>query len=234
MDADRITLPHPETATSRVGRLAIAAAALAALAFFVTTAVPYLRLDPGVLARYASRRAWVLVHVAAAGVALLSGPVQLWLGLSRRGTRVHRWLGRIYVFHVGIGSIAAFYLAANTDLGWGFGTGITGLAVAWTVTTFMAVAAISRGAVEQHREWMIRSYVVTFAFVTFRVAWTVLKVAGIGTLSEQLAACSWFCWAVPLLAAEVVIQGRRILAYHPPAPATTREPVHRTTISVNG
>jgi uncharacterized membrane protein len=233
MDASRITLPHPETTASRVALLAITMAALAALAFFVHTAVPYLRLDPGVLARYASRRGWVLVHIAAAGVALLTGPVQLWLGISRRGTRVHRWLGRIYVVHVGIGSIAAFYLAANTELGWGFGTGITGLGVAWVVTTGMAIAAISRGAIEQHREWMIRSYVVTFAFVTFRVAWTVLKAAGIGTLSEQLAMCSWFCWAVPLLATEVVIEGRRLLAYRP-APAATREPVHRTTISVNG
>ena len=213
MNASRITLPHAEPAANRAGLIAISMAALAALGFFITTAVPYLALDPGVLARYASRRGWVLVHVAAGGVALLTGPVQLWLGISRRARRVHRWLGRIYVAHVAIGSLAAFYLAAHTELGWGFGTGITALGLAWIVTTGLAVAAVLRGAIEQHREWMIRSYVVTFAFVTFRAFWSVLQAAGIGTLAEQLATSSWFCWAVPLLVTEVVIQGRRIRAY---------------------
>jgi len=213
MNANRIALPHPETAATRVGLIAVSMAALAALTFFVTTAVPYLALDPGVLARYASRRSWVLVHIAAGSVALLTGPVQLWLGISRRARRVHRWLGRIYVACVGIASIVAFYLAAHTELGWGFGTGITGLALAWVVTTGVAVAAISRGAIGQHREWMVRSYVVTFAFVTFRLFWSVLEIAGIGTLAEQLATSSWFCWAVPLLVTEVVIQSRRIRAY---------------------
>ena len=216
MNASNIALPHPETAASRVGPIVLSIAALAALAFFVTTALPYLLLDPGVLARYASRRGWVLVHIAAGGVALLTGPVQLWLGISGRGTRFHRWLGRIYVAHVATASIAAFYLAAHTDLGWGFGTGITGLGLAWIVTTGLAVAAVLRGAIEQHREWMVRSYVVTFAFVTFRAFWSVLETAGIGTLPEQLAASSWFCWAVPLLVTEVVIQGRRIRAHPTP------------------
>ena len=123
---------------------------------------------------------------------------------------MHRRLGVAYVASVGVGSIAAFYLAARTDLGWMFGAGITGLGVAWVVTTTMAIAAVRRGLIEQHQDWMIRSYVVTFAFVTFRVLWTLLQFAGIGTLREQLGVCSWFCWAVPLLVAEAALQGRKM------------------------
>jgi uncharacterized membrane protein len=189
-------------------------AAVVALGFFTSTALPYLLLDPAVLARYEPRRAWLLVHVAAGGVALLTGPVQLWLGLANRAMHVHRRLGLAYVSAVAIGSAAAFYLAAHTSLGWGFGTGITGLGIAWVVTTAMAVAAIRRGCVDQHREWMLRSYVVTFAFVTFRAMWAVLKAAGIGTLAEQLAMASWFCWAAPLLVVEVAIQARGLRAAH--------------------
>ena len=96
----------------------------------------------------------------------------------------------------------------------GFGTGITGLGIAWIVTTTLAIVAIRRGFIEQHREWMIRSYVVTFAFVTFRAMWTVLQAAEVGTLQEQLAMSSWFCWAVPLLIVETVLQGRRIFHAH--------------------
>jgi uncharacterized membrane protein len=150
---------------------------------------------------------------------LLTGPVQLWLGISNRARNVHRRLGRIYVAAIAIGSVAAFYLAAHTTLGWGFGTGISGLAIAWIVTTTLAIVAIRRGLVEQHREWMIRSYVVTFAFVTFRAMWATLQAAGVGTLSEQLAMSSWFCWAVPLLIVETILQGRRILGPHQPRPS---------------
>jgi hypothetical protein len=48
-------------------------------------------------------------------------------------------------------------------------SGFFGLACTWVVTTSMGYVAIRNRAVEQHREWMIRSYVVTFAFVTFRL-----------------------------------------------------------------
>jgi Predicted membrane protein (DUF2306) len=42
------------------------------------------------------------------------------------------------------------------------------LCVAWVVTTGMALYAIRERRIEQHREWMLRSYTVTFAFVTYR------------------------------------------------------------------
>jgi uncharacterized membrane protein len=220
MDDIRASVLQSSRTPGGRGRFAtLSLAAVAALGFFVSTALPYLLLDPAVLARYEPRRAWLLAHVAAGGVALLTGPVQLWFGLSNRAMHVHRRLGLAYVSAVAVGSIAAFYLAAHTSLGWGFAAGITGLGVAWVVTTTIAVVAIRRGLVEQHREWMIRSYVVTFAFVTFRAVWAVLKAADVGTLAEQLAMASWFCWAVPLLVVEVAIQARGLRAAQRPGNA---------------
>ena len=160
--------------------VSISLAALVALAFFVGVALPYLTLDQEVLARYWSRRAWVLVHIAAGAVALLTGPVQLWLGVSRRAMRCTG------------GSVSSTSPASRSapaqrstwrripSLGWGFGAGITALGIAWLVTTTLAVAAIRRGLIEQHRDWMIRSYIVTFAFVTFRASWSALQAAGVG------------------------------------------------------
>ena len=210
MDGSHVAAVAPRPAAGWPRLVTIAAAALVAIAFFVSTALPYLMLDHEAMGRYASRRWSLLVHVAAGAVALLIGPVQLWLGVSRRAMGLHRWFGLTYVTSVAAGSIAAFHLAWQTSLGWVFGAGITGLGIAWVATTTMAVAAIRRGLVGQHQDWMIRSYVVTFAFVTFRVVWSILAVAHIGTLREQLGAASWFCWAVPLLVTEVVLQGRRI------------------------
>jgi hypothetical protein len=145
-------------------------------------------------------------------LALLTGPVQLWLGLADRRIDIHRRMGLAYLTGVVVGSVAAVYLALNTDFGWLFGAGLLALAVAWIVTTGMAFVAIKRLLIDQHKEWMIRSYVVTFAFVIFRVIFPALQAAGVGTIPEQLAAAAWGCWAVPLLITEAVLQGRKILA----------------------
>lgn len=202
----------PRSRAGRPGLVIVSLTALVAIGFFASFALPYLAQDPRVLTRYGSRQAWLLVHIGAGTVALLTGPVQLWLGLSNRVVTLHRRLGLAYVASVAVGAVAAFYLAAHTTLGWVFGAGLTGLGVAWVVTTTLAVAAIRRQMIEQHKDWMIRSYVVTFAFVSFRAFWGLLQAAGIGTQAEQLAASSWFCWAGPLLVVEAVLQGRRILA----------------------
>jgi hypothetical protein len=85
-----------------------------------------------------------------------------------------------------------------------------GLATAWVITTSLAFAAIRKRMISQHQEWMIRSYVTTFGFVMFRLFVGVTEVAEVGTLIDRLNAASWFCWAVPLLITEAVIQGRKI------------------------
>jgi len=152
------------------------------------------------------------MHIVGGMIALLTGPVQLWLGLADRGMAWHRRMGIGYMTGVAVGSFGAFYLSTHTDFGWVFGAGLFGLAVAWVTTTTLAYLAIKRSLTDQHKEWMIRSYVVTFAFVTFRVIQPSLQAAQIGTPLEQLAMAAWACWAVPLLIAELVIQGRKVLA----------------------
>jgi hypothetical protein len=48
-------------------------------------------------------------------VALLVGPAQLWLGLTRRIVRLHRGLGVGYTAGVAVSSTAALNLACTTD-----------------------------------------------------------------------------------------------------------------------
>ena len=93
-----------------------------------------------------------------------------------------------------------------------FGSGLVALAIAWMVTTGMAFRAIKSRAIVQHREWMIRSYVVTFAFVFFRILVAVTESMGVGTVTERLGVAAWFCWAVPLMLTEPVLQWRRVKA----------------------
>jgi len=184
---------------------------LAALAFVALAAVPYYLSASYGPPEYAPRRGWLLLHISGGLVALLTGPVQLWLGLADRGMSWHRRMGTAYVTAVAVGAVGGYYMAFATDFGWVFGASLAGLATAWVATTAMAFLAIKRSLVEQHMEWMIRSYVVTFGFVFFRVAFPLFEANQIGTGNERLAAAGWLCWTLPLLVTEVAIQGRKIL-----------------------
>jgi hypothetical protein len=61
---------------------------------------------------------------------------------------------------------------------------------------------------------MVRSYVVTFAFVTDRVINNVMLYFGIGQITDRFL-ISWASWAVPLLLTEVIIQGKLVFAVKP-------------------
>jgi len=186
-------------------------ASMAALVFIGVAALPYvLRFDEAQFGAYWPMRGWLLVHISMGAVALLSGPVQLWLGLSDRFPALHKNLGFVYMAAVVLGAIAAYYLAFNTAGGIVFGSGLVGLATAWLTTTGLAFLAIKRHLYEQHKEWMVRSYVVTFAFVTFRAFDMLLAVQGVALL-ERIGIAAWFCWSVPLLVNEAILQGRKIL-----------------------
>lgn len=124
--------------------------------------------------------------------------------------KIHRKLGMVYILSIAVSAIYAFYLSITTLVNWVFGFGLFGLACAWTITTGLAFIAIRKRNFEQHKEWMIRSYVVTFGFVFFRALMGILDAMEVGTLYERLSAASWFCWAVPLLIAEAFLQGRKI------------------------
>lgn len=207
-----MSAPRPGGSRARTRTLMLLAAACLAVGFFAAFAAPYLALDPQRFGRYWPRRGWLLLHITGGAVALLVGPAQLWLGLRGSPMRLHRRLGMLYLAGIALGALGAVGLVVTTTFGWVFGAGLAGATLAWIVTTALAFAAIRRGLVEQHKEWMIRSYVLTFAFVTFRIFFGALQAAGVGTVLERLTAASWFCWAVPLVVTEALLQGRKILA----------------------
>jgi len=205
----------------------IGLAALVAIAFIMIAAFPYRAMlgSEGTARQtlqdfqfaYWPRRGWLLIHIAGALIALLSGPVQLWLGLHNVKLNIHRKLGLLYMAGMTIGSIGAIGLALQTDGGLIFGSGLFFLAVAWISTTSLAYVAIRKGLLDQHREWTIRSYVVTFAFVTFRIGQVAMVGSGLPLLTV-LGIMAWACWAVPLLVTEILIQGRKL---RKPVPAST-------------
>jgi hypothetical protein len=101
-------------------------------------------------------------------------------------------------------------LMVTTTYGWGFAVGLAGLASAWLVTTGMAYYTIRKGLVALHKEWMIRAYVVTFAFVTFRILSDYGPTSRLLPDNDKSTMISWVCWVVPLAVTEMVFQWRRV------------------------
>ena len=215
--SDQQTASTPERGSKAI----LFGVTLIALWFLNSFAFQYLTVDRDRFGIYWLRHKWLYVHIVGGTLALLLGPLQFWLGLNARRKILHGVLGGTYILGVFVGGSAALYLAWNTDFGWVFGFGMTEMAVAWMISTTLAAIAILRRLPEQHREWMIRSYVLTFGFVTFRIFNQVLQVAGVGTTLEQMTAASWFSWSIPLFITEFAIQGRKILAGKTRSAATT-------------
>lgn len=186
---------------------------LAGFAYFVAHNVPrYLVLTPESYGKYFWPRAgWLLPHVVGGLLAVILGPLQFWPAIRQKHLGFHRVAGRLYVVMIVAAAVAAFGLAFTIPPGdEAYASGLAGLSTAWLVTTGMAFVAIRRRNLVQHKQWMVRSYVVTGAFVTFRLVEKAMIAAAFLTDHERGGVLAWGCWAIPLLVTEVVLQAGAI------------------------
>lgn len=190
----------------------LGALALLALWFIGRNALRYVHYDALAYDDFWPRRFGLIPHVSAGVVALLLGLVQLWLGLSGRTGPLHRLLGRIYLGAIAVGAVAGMYLATTTVYPptFAYRSGLFLLGVAWLIASGMAWLAVRRGAYGLHREWMIRSFIVTFAFVTFRFVSRIVHGLGMEFTDDIAGALAWGCWVVPLMIAEPLLQWHRL------------------------
>ncbi len=107
----------------------------------------------------------LIPHTLAGIFALLIGPINFSSRIRQRYLKFHCVLGRIYVISVFIGAATGVALASGRP---GF-PGTCGQAAAWVVCTTAAFITARNRHVVQHRQWMARSYAVTFTFVSSRV-----------------------------------------------------------------
>jgi uncharacterized membrane protein len=110
-------------------------------------------------------RGLLIPHTLAGIFALLIGPINFSSRIRQRHLTLHRVLGRIYVVSVFVGSFTGIALA------WGR-PGLPGTsmqAAAWIVCTTAAFITARNRHIIQHRQWMVRSYAVTFTFVSSRM-----------------------------------------------------------------
>jgi hypothetical protein len=170
----------------------------------------YRHYDAASFDPYWPRRGWLFLHMNGGALALLTGPMQFWTGLRRRNLTFHRWTGRLFLLGVAMGVTGSVGLAVTTANGWAFETALMGLALAWATTASMAYVSIRKRLVDVHKQWMIRAYVVTFAFVTFRYLQDYSPLSRLRPENDRDITIAWACWVVPLAVTEMVFHLRQL------------------------
>jgi hypothetical protein len=223
-DATIAYAQEPTTAKPMITRAAIIGAwtvlIVLALAFIAVYAAHYfVHFNEATFGPYWPRRRALLLHVGSGIAALLTAPFQFWSGYRRMPMRVHRWIGRIFIASVTAGSAGAFYLAVTTTFDWTFGFATVMMNLAWISTTAMAYYAIGRHLIAVHKEWMIRAYAITFAFVIIRLFNDVFPTSQLAG-KELAITLPWASWALPFLAIELILQLKHIHSARKPTPAS--------------
>jgi hypothetical protein len=149
---------------------------------------------------------WLWVHAGFAATALLVGPWQFLGQVRARWPKVHRWIGRTYVFACLIGGFAGLLIASGSTAGPIARAGFGLLAVVWLGVNIQAYSLALARRFPEHREWMIRSFALTFAAVTLRIEMPLAAVLHLDPLASYRA-ISWLAWVPNLALAELYLRG---------------------------
>jgi len=153
----------------------------AAMTLFVLLTRDRALLDPNspLHRRYSAIPVLMFLHGFPAAIALFLGFLQFSNRIRQRRLQIHRVMGRIYIACVAISAPAAVVVSIRLPT-----PNLTMAALiqsfGWLATTATAFYCIRRGKVQQHREWMMRSYPFAMVFVVVRVILAVPAIANSG------------------------------------------------------
>jgi Predicted membrane protein (DUF2306) len=147
----------------------------------------------------------VMVHALGGLCMLFLGGAALYIGWTKRAFKRHRWFGYGYLLLGGTGAAAALIVSIQSphapySLYVATGT----LAAVWLAVAAMAYRAARNRRFDSHKEWMIRSYVLTWTFVGCRLATLVDFYPWLGR--ESTTAAIWVNWIVPLVICEIALR----------------------------
>ena len=162
---------------------------------------------------------WLLPHGIAGACALLLGPMQFSERLRQRFRKLHRVVGRIYVAGVFVAAPLGFYIEYFEERMGGsslsFSVTAAAFATVWMTTTGVALAFILNGRVQEHRQWMTRSFAVALVFLEVRIIGGLTGWENLGPRVTETIVST--CLVFSILAADIGLQWqdlRRSCVFH--------------------
>jgi uncharacterized membrane protein len=173
-----------------------------------------LLLDPSswLRQRYAPVSWLVLLHGFPGAIALFLGIFQFSSRFRQRYLRVHRMMGRIYIGSVAIAAPVAVIVSIKLPIPTLTMASII-QASGWILATGTGLYCVRSGRIQQHREWMMRSYPFAMVFVVVRAILAIPPVARSGMVG--LSAVVWSVIAVACLLPSFLIEWQKLAASRP-------------------
>jgi hypothetical protein len=147
----------------------------------------------------------ILPHIAGGVTMITLGSLNVFLGWTGRTRPWHKWIGRAYLLGGTFACVLVVVMAVvapHEPRSLYVATGT--LAAVWIAVAAMGWRAARNGRFDSHREWMIRSYVLSWTFVGCRLATQVDFYPWLE--SEGVTAAIWVNWIVPLVLCEIALR----------------------------
>jgi len=148
---------------------------------------------------------WLLPHGLAAACALFLGPFQFSERLRRKYVMVHKTFGYLYIAGCYVGAPLGLYIQWMEEKLGNFSHSFTIATVMdagiWIFATTMALIMVRSGKVQQHRQWMTRSFACALIFLEARVILVTFHVP-----EAAVETVVWGCVAAAFPLADLVLQ----------------------------
>ena len=153
--------------------------------------------------RYVAHPWLAYLHITAGVLYLLGAPLQLAQRIRTKHYTLHRRLGRVLATAALVSVIFALIFGLRFPWGGTVEAIATALFGCWFLACLvLAVRAIRRGDVVNHRRWMIRAFAVGVAVGTIRIWIGVLLASGLLDFHDSFAAAFWIAFSLHVLAGE--------------------------------
>lgn len=166
--------------------------------------------------RYAPVAVLMFLHGIPGALALTLGVFQFSDRLRKRHLQWHRVMGRIYVGCVVISAPVAILVALALPIPTLLPASII-QAAGWLLCTGTALYCVRTGRIQQHREWMIRSYPFAMVFVAARAIGFIPAIDRMGITGVE--ATVWGCIAMAGLLPSFIIAWQGLAATRRPVAA---------------
>jgi uncharacterized membrane protein len=148
-------------------------------------------------------------HVLISGIILVAGFFQLFPKSSSKYKRIHRAMGYLYVmgiifFAAPGGIVMSLFIGRGP---WVLASFIT-LSILWFFFTSRAFSEIRKRNIAAHKQWMWRSYALTFSAVTLRLYIFITSYSIDLNNPEAYATLAWLSWVPNLVVVEFLIINR--------------------------
>ena len=159
--------------------------------------------------RYAAIPWLMFAHGIPGALALLLGAFQFSNRLRQRHLQLHRVLGRIYVGCVAISAPVAIAVSISLPIMTLTMASVI-QALGWLVTTATGLYCVRTSRIQQHREWMMRSYPFAMVFIVVRAINSIPAIARRG--EPGIASVVWSVIATACFLPSFVIAWQALAA----------------------